>query len=380
MIFDYETLKIIWWLFIGVLLIGFAVTDGFDMGVGALLPFLGRTDEERRIIINSIGATWEGNQVWFITAGGATFAAWPLVYAAAFSGFYWALLLVLFALFFRPVGFDYRSKVDDPRWRNAWDWGLFVGGAVPALVFGVAFGNLLLGVPFHYDRDMQVYYTGSFLALLNPFGLLAGVVSLAMLVMHGAAYLQLRSEGEIHARAKTALKIAAIVMMAAFALAGVWLAIGIDGYRIVSMPPADTAFAPLAKAVEKAAGAWLANYNAHQWMVAAPILGFAGAAIAIVFSVAGRPLAAFAASALSVAGVILTAGFSLFPFVMPSSSNPASSLTVWDAVSSHRTLQVMFWVVALFLPVVLAYTSWVYRVLRGKITAETIRENPHTTY
>lgn len=380
MIFDYETLKIIWWLFIGVLLIGFAVTDGFDMGVGALLPFLGRTDEERRIIINSIGATWEGNQVWFITAGGATFAAWPLVYATAFSGFYWALLLVLFALFFRPVGFDYRSKVDDPRWRNAWDWGLFVGGAVPALVFGVAFGNLLLGVPFHYDRDMQVYYTGSFLALLNPFGLLAGVVSLAMLVMHGATYLQLRSEGEIHARAKTAVRIAAAVMMTAFALAGVWLAVGVDGYRIVSMPPADTAFAPLAKAVEKAAGAWLANYNAHPWMMAAPILGFAGATIAIVFSTAGRPLAAFVASALSVAGVILTAGFSLFPFVMPSSSNPASSLTVWDAVSSHRTLQVMFWVVVLFLPVVLAYTSWVYRVLRGKITAKTIRENPYTTY
>ncbi|HSN41616.1 MAG TPA: cytochrome d ubiquinol oxidase subunit II [Burkholderiales bacterium] len=380
MIFDYETLKIIWWLFIGVLLIGFAVTDGFDMGVGALLPFLGRTDEERRIIINSIGATWEGNQVWFITAGGATFAAWPLVYATAFSGFYWALLLVLFALFFRPVGFDYRSKVDDPRWRNAWDWGLFVGGAVPALVFGVAFGNLLLGVPFHYDRDMQVYYTGSFLALLNPFGLLAGVVSLAMLVMHGAAYLQLRSEGEIHARAKTAVRIAAAVMMTAFALAGVWLAVGVDGYRIVSMPPADTAFAPLAKAVEKAAGAWLANYNAHPWMMVAPILGFAGATIAIVFSTADRPLAAFVASALSVAGVILTAGFSLFPFVMPSSSNPASSLTVWDAVSSHRTLQVMFWVVVLFLPVVLAYTSWVYRVLRGKITAKTIRENPHTTY
>ena len=380
MIFDYETLKVIWWLFIGVLLIGFAVTDGFDMGVGALLPFLGRTDEERRVIINSIGATWEGNQVWFITAGGATFAAWPLVYATAFSGFYWALLLVLFALFFRPVGFEYRSKVDDPRWRNAWDWGLFVGGTVPALVFGVAFGNLLLGVPFHYDRDMQVYYTGSFLALLNPFGLLAGVVSLAMLIMHGATYLQLRSEGEINTRAKTAVKVAAIVMMAAFALAGVWLAAGIDGYRIVSMPPADTAFAPLAKAVEKAPGAWLANYSAHPWMMAAPVFGFAGAAIAIVFSAAGRPLAAFVASALSVTGVILTAGFSLFPFIMPSSSNPASSLTVWDAVSSHRTLQVMFWVVVVFLPIVLAYTSWVYRVLRGKITVETIRKNPHTTY
>lgn len=380
MIFDYETLKVIWWLFIGVLLIGFAVTDGFDMGVGALLPFLGRTDDERRVIINSVGATWEGNQVWFITAGGATFAAWPLVYATAFSGFYWALLLVLFALFFRPVGFDYRSKVDDPRWRNAWDWGLFVGGAVPALVFGVAFGNLLLGVPFRFDDTMQVFYAGSFWQLLNPFGLLAGVVSLSMLVMHGAVYLQLRSEDEINARARKAVMISAIVMMAAFALAGVWLAAGIDGYRIVSMPAADTAFTPLAKVVEKAPGAWLANYSTHPWMMAAPVFGFAGAAIAIVFSAAGRPLAAFVASALSVTGVILTAGFSLFPFIMPSSSNPASSLTVWDAVSSHRALQVMFWVVVVFLPIVLAYTSWVYRVLRGKITVETIRKNRHTVY
>lgn len=380
MIFDYETLKVIWWLFIGVLLIGFAVTDGFDMGVGALLPFLGRTDDERRVIINSVGATWEGNQVWFITAGGATFAAWPLVYATAFSGFYWALLLVLFALFFRPVGFDYRSKVDDPRWRNAWDWGLFVGGAVPALVFGVAFGNLLLGVPFRFDDTMQVFYAGSFWQLLNPFGLLAGVVSLSMLVMHGAVYLQLRSEDEINARARKAVVISAIVMMAAFALAGAWLATGIDGYRIVSMPAADTAFTPLAKVVEKAPGAWLANYSTHPWMMAAPVFGFAGAAIAIVFSAAGRPLAAFVASALSVTGVILTAGFSLFPFIMPSSSSPASSLTVWDAVSSHRALQVMFWVVVVFLPIVLAYTSWVYRVLRGKITVETIRKNRHTAY
>lgn len=380
MIFDYETLKVIWWLFIGVLLIGFAVTDGFDMGVGALLPFLGKTDDERRVIINSIGATWEGNQVWFITAGGATFAAWPLVYATAFSGFYWALLLVLFALFFRPVGFDYRSKVDDPRWRNAWDWGLFVGGAVPALVFGVAFGNLLLGVPFRFDATMQVFYAGSFWQLLNPFGLLAGVVSLSMLVMHGAVYLQLRSEDEINARAKKAVVISAIVMMAAFALAGVWLATGIDGYRIVSMPAADTAFTPLAKVVEKAPGAWLANYRSHSWMMAAPALGFLGAACAIMLSRAGRALAAFFASSLAVTGVILTAGFTLFPFIMPSSSSPASSLTVWDAVSSHRALQVMFWVVVVFLPIVLAYTSWVYRVLRGKITVEAIRKNRHTAY
>jgi len=380
MIFDYDTLKVIWWLFVGVLLIGFAVTDGFDMGVGTLLPFLGKSDEERRVIINSVGATWEGNQVWFITAGGATFAAWPLVYATAFSGFYWALLLVLYALFFRPVGFDYRSKVDDPRWRNAWDWGLFVGGAVPALVFGVAFGNLLLGVPFHFDNDMRVFYTGSFLALLNPFGLLAGVVSLAMLVMHGAIYLQLRSEGEIAARARKAVRIAAIVLVAAFALAGIWIATGIDGYRIVSMPSADIAFTPLAKAVAKAPGAWIANYAAYPWMIVAPVIGFGGAVLAVLFSSGNRPAAGFVASALSVTGVVLTAGFSLFPFIMPSSSDPRSSLTVWDAVSSHRTLQVMFWVVVVFLPIVLAYTAWVYRVLRGKITVESIRKDRYTAY
>ena len=196
MIFDYETLKLIWWLFIGVLLIGFAVTDGFDMGVAILLPFLGKTDDERRVIINTIGPVWEGNQTWFVTAGGAMFAAWPLVYAAAFSGFYVALLLVLFALFFRPVGFDYRSKLPNPAWRDFWDWGLFAGGAVPALVFGVAFGNLLLGVPFSFDHDLRSFYTGTFWQLLNPFSLLVGALSLSMLVMHGAAYLNLRTDLE----------------------------------------------------------------------------------------------------------------------------------------------------------------------------------------
>ena len=380
MIFDYATLKVIWWLFVGVLLIGFALTDGFDMGVGTLLPFIGRTDEERRVVINSVGPTWEGNQVWFITAGGATFAAWPLVYATAFSGFYAALLLVLFSLFLRPTGFDYRSKVPDPRWRNAWDWGLFVGGTVPAVVFGVAFGNLLLGVPFHFDSSMQVYYTGSFFALLNPFGLLAGLLSLAMLMMHGAAFLQLRTEGEIRLRAGTALKIAAGALIVLFAVAGLWLATGIDGYRIASMPSADSAFMPLAKTVEKSAGAWLGNYSAHPWMIAAPLLGFGGAALAVLCTVGGRAGAAFVASALSVAGVILTAGFSMFPFIMPSSSQPQSSLTVWDAVSSHRTLQVMFWVVVVFLPIVLAYTAWVYRVMRGAVTLEQVRQNSRAMY
>ena len=379
-LFDYFTLKMIWWLLVGALLIGFAVMDGFDLGVGALLPFVARTDDERRVLINSIGPTWEGNQVWFITGGGALFAAWPLVYSAAFSGFYWALLLVLFALFFRPVGFEYRSKVADARWRSAWDWGLFVGGAVPALVFGVAFGNLLQGVPFTFDDMLRSYYSGNFFGLLNPFALLTGVVSLSMLVMHGAIYLQMRTEGELAARARRAARIVGMVFVAAFVLAGVWQAFGIQGYRIVSMPDPGGVVVPLAKTVEKVSGAWMATYAAHPWMWLAPVLAVGGGLLALLVSAGGRAGLAFVLSAAALAGTILTAGFAMFPFVMPSSTFPNASLTVYDAVSSHRTLNLMFVAVVLFLPVVLLYTSWVYRVLRGKVTEKRIREETHSAY
>ncbi|MDD3518599.1 MAG: cytochrome d ubiquinol oxidase subunit II [Chromatiales bacterium] len=377
---DYETLKLVWWVLVGVLLIGFAITDGFDMGGGALLPFLGRNDEERRVIINVLGPHWDGNQVWFITAGGAIFAAWPAVYAAAFSGFYVAMLLVLFALFFRPVGFDYRSKVQDPRWRNAWDWGLFAGGAVPALVFGVAFGNLLLGVPFQHDEFLRPTYTGSFFGLLNPFGLLAGVVSLSMLVMHGAVWLQLRATEPIESRARKAAMIAAVVMVLAFGVAGIWLTMGIDGYRIVSMPPLDALPNPLAKSVETAKGAWLANYETYPWMMTAPLLGLAGGLLTILFAAAKRAGWAFVTSSLAMTGVILTAGFSMFPFIMPSSTVPASSLTVWDAPSSHLTLTVMFWAAVVFVPIVLGYTLWCYRALWGRTSVAFVRAHDHEAY
>jgi cytochrome d ubiquinol oxidase subunit II len=378
--FDYEMLKLIWWLFIGVLLIGFAVMDGFDMGVAAWLPFLGKTDEERRVIINTIGPTWEGNQTWLITAGGAIFAAWPLVYAAAFSGLYVALLLVLFALFFRPVGFDYRSKLADPRWRNGWDWALFAGGAIPALVFGVAFGNLFLGVPFHYDDTLRSFYTGSFWQLLNPFALLCGVVSLTMLMMHGAVYLQLRTDGAVQKRAQTAALATGIVCAAAFALAGIWIAYGIDGYVITSTQDVNIALNPLAKTVEKSAGAWLSNYHVYPWMMLAPIAGFAGIALALLSARFKKERTAFTFSSIAIAGIILTAGFSMFPFIMPSSTNPVSSLTIWDAVSSKKTLGIMFVVTVIFLPLILLYTSWVYRVLRGKVTVQSIKDNTHTAY
>jgi len=380
MIFDYETLKLIWWLFVGILLVGFAITDGFDLGIGALLPFLGKTDDERRVIINSVGATWEGNQVWFVTAGGAIFAAWPIVYATAFSGFYVALMLTLFALFFRPVGFDYRSKVADPRWRSAWDWGLFAGGFVPALIFGVAFGNLLQGVPFSFDGDMRVTYSGSFWQMLNPFGLLAGVVSLAMLLMHGSVYLQIKTEGVIAARARRVTKITGVIFIVCFILAGIWIKNGIEGYRIVSMLPANLVSTPLDKVVEKVAGAWLTNYSHYPLLWLAPLLGIAGALLAIAASSMQKLILAFIASSIMLSGVIFTAGIAMFPFIMPSSSDPKSSLTIWDAVSSHMTLQIMFWVVLIFLPLILAYTSWVYSVLRGKITVETVRANDHNVY
>lgn len=377
---DYETLKLIWWLFVGVLLIGFAITDGFDLGVGALLPFIGKNDDERRVIINSVGPTWDGNQVWLITAGGALFAAWPAVYAAAFSGLYIALLLVLFALFFRPVGFDYRSKLDNPRWRTAWDWALFAGGAVPALVFGVAFGNLLQGLPFQYDEVLRPTYTGSFFELLNPFALLAGVVSLSMLVMHGAIYLQLRTNGEVQQRAKRAALLFGLVLIVSFTAAGVWVTYGIDGFRILSMPATDATPNILAKDVVQASGAWLDNYVQYPWMIVAPALGFAATSLALWLSSRDLPGRAFIISGFALAGVILTAGLSMFPFIMPSSTDPGSSLTAWDAVSSHLTLTLMFWATVIFLPIIIAYTSWVYHVMRGKVTAEEIRENSHSMY
>ena len=379
--FDYVTLKFIWWLLVGVLLVGFAIMDGHDMGVGALLPWVGKNDTERRVIINTVGPHWDGNQVWFITGGGAIFAAWPLVYATAFSGFYWAMLAVLWALFFRPVGFDYRSKIHNATWRSTWDWGLFIGGAVPPLIFGVAFGNLLQGVPFHFDNYLISTYTGSFWALLNPFALLSGVVSSAMITLHGAVYLSHRTEGAVQARAQNAALGAAVVMVLAFVGAGFWLHSGaIPGYAISSAIDPAALPDPLAKTVVRSADAWWANYARWPAMWALPVLGIVGALGAALLTRAGATLTAFVVSALAIAGVIGTAGGAMFPFVMPSSTDLNSSLTVWDSVSSHLTLSLMFFATLIFMPIIVFYTSWAYRVMRGKVTVAHIQANEHTAY
>lgn len=374
MILDYEMLKMIWWLFVGVLLIGFAITDGMDMGVGNLLPFVGKTDDERRVMINTVGPHWDGNQVWLITAGGAIFAAWPAVYAAAFSGFYFAMLLVLFALFFRPVGFDYRSKLGDERWRKAWDWGLFAGGAVPSLVFGVAFGNLILGVPFHLDELLRPFYTGSFWALLNPFALLAGVVSFSLLTMHGGMWIQMRTSGEIPERIKSWITVTGIIAIVAFAAAGIWLVMGIQGYKIIAQPALDALPNPLSKTVEVVDGAWLTNYYTYPLTLIFPASGFLGMLGTMLMSRADRPGLGFFSSSIAISGVIMTAGISLFPFVMPSSTHPDHSFTIWDAASSHLTLTVMFYATVIFLPIVISYTVWNYYKMWGRLSVEEMRD------
>ena len=377
---SYEVLRLIWWALMGVLLIGYAVTDGFDLGIGTLLPFVSRTDIERRTVINTIGPIWEGNQVWLILGGGAIFAAWPQLYAVSFSGFYLAMFAILFAFILRPVAFKFRSKREDPAWRSRWDAVLFMAGLLPSIIFGVAVGNVLQGVPFHIGEDMQIFYEGTFLGLLNPFGLLCGLVSLAMLVMHGASWLQLKTSGIVAERARRFGIVAAILTVVLYAVAGVVLAHLVNGYVITSNLPTDGVSNPLLKTVSTQADAWFANYAAHPLLWAVPAVGLAGPLLAALCLAGRRPLAALLTGGLGIAGIIGSVGASMFPFILPSSSMPAASLTVWDSSSSHLTLFIMLISAAIFMPIILTYTSWVFTVLRGKVDADDIRKGKGHAY
>jgi cytochrome d ubiquinol oxidase subunit II len=374
---DYETLRVIWWLLLGVLLIGFALTDGYDLGVAAVLPFVARTDEERRLAINAIAPTWEGHQVWFILGGGAIFAAWPYVYAISFSGFYLAMFLVLMALILRPVAFKYRSKRPDPAWRARWDWALFVGGFVPALVFGVAVGNVLKGVPFHLDDSLRSFWDGTLLDLFTPFTLLTGLLSVAMLVLHGAGYLTVKiEEGPVHERARRFGRAAAISAIVLFALGGLMVASSGMGVRLEgAVDPAGPSNPHLATAVA-APGAWLDNYERWPWALLGPILGFLGPTLALVGILRRWDTGVFLGSSLAVIGIISTVGLSMFPFILPSTVDPGSSLTVWNASSSHMTLWIMLLATVVLLPIVLLYTAWVLKVMGGRLTTDQIRRSP----
>ncbi|ADE86808.1 cytochrome d ubiquinol oxidase subunit II [Rhodobacter capsulatus] len=376
---SYDLLRVIWWVLLGVLLIGLAATDGFDMGVAALNPFVAKSDAERRVVINTIGPVWEGNQVWLILGGGAIFAAWPPLYAVSFSGFYLAMFLVLAALILRPVGFKYRNKRESAVWRTRWDWALVVGGAVPALIFGVAVGNVLQGVPFTLDETLLPVYPGNpltkLLGLLNPFALFVGVVSLSMHIAHGAAWLVLKTEGAVQARARRIGSWAGVLTIVTFALAGVWLAFGIPAYQFVTAPDPLGPSNPLLSEVVRG-GSWIDAYQTRPWIAVAPALAVLGLGGAVVLM---RLWSGWAvtASMIGIFGVISTVGLSMFPFILPSSLNPSASLTVWDSSSSQMTLFIMLVSTVIFMPIILAYTSWVYKVLWGKVRPEDISRNPN---
>ena len=364
---DYDILRFTWWALLGILLIGFAVADGFDLGALMLLRTFGREETERQQILETIEPIWEGNQVWLILGGGASFAAWPLLYATSFSGFYAAMLLVLAALILRAVGLNFRGKLEAPRWRDGWDWALVAGGLVPSLIFGIAFGNLLRGVPFHLDAELRPGYEGSFWGLLNPFALVCGLTSVAMLAMHGSAWLALKTDGAVTRRARRGVALGALALVVLFAGAGLWVAFGLAGYVVSGTLAHAGPSNPLGKSVLRDTGAWLANYYIHPLLVAVPAVGIAGALLAALLAQFRHDLSAFIASALGVAGVVATTGISMFPFLLPSSSDPRASLTVWDSSSSRLTLFIMLLATIAFLPIVLLYTGWVLRVLRGRV-------------
>ncbi len=371
---DYETLRIIWWLLLGVLLAGFAVMDGFDLGVAALVRVLGHDDGERRALLETVEPVWEGNQVWLILGGGAIFAAWPLLYAASFSGFYFAIFLALLAFILRPAGFNFRNKIEDPRWRDAWDGVLTFTGVVPPLIFGVAIGNLFLGVPFRYDATLRMTYEGGLVDLLRPFPLLVGLVALAMLLMHGAAWAAVKSEDPIAQRAERALRVLAPAFVLLYAAAGAWLATGIPSYVISGAVVVDGPSNPLFKAVATDGQGWL-HGALGTWACVIAGIAIASAVLVPLLASRRRHRGAFLASAVAVVGTVMSAGFALFPFLMPSSLDPRSSLTVWDASSSRLTLGLMLIAAAIFMPIIVAYTSWVYRVLRGRIDLAHVRRS-----
>ena len=372
----YLALKLIWWLLLGVLLCGIGIMVGMDMGVGTLLRYVGRNNTERRIAINVIAPHWDGNQVWFVLGGGAIFAAWPLVYATAFSGLYIVMLMLLWSMIIRPLAFEYRGKRDTARWRNAWDLCLFISGFVPMLVFGAAIGNMLLGVPYHFDWRLTSFYTGSFLSLFNPFAILCGLVSVSMSIYMAGCILMSGTDGPIHFRARRAALCGGLVMLVLFTIGGFWVA-GIEGYQLVQSPAPALAQTPLHQVVERGVGYWLANFNAYPLLWGITAIAYAGVILGIGSLLLGRAVLAWWFGALGWAGILGTVGAAMFPFMMPSITHPSHSLTVWNSGSSALTLSWMLGFTLIFMPLIVWYTSWAFWIMRGKVDAAKIESSEH---
>ncbi|WP_417808158.1 cytochrome d ubiquinol oxidase subunit II [Thioclava sp.] len=363
----YIILKLIWFVLLGVLLMGIAVMVGMDMGVGALLRFVGRNDKERRVALNIIGPHWDGNQVWFILGGGAIFAAFPTLYATSFSTFYVVMILLLFSMILRPVAFEYRSKLEGSKWRETWDWMFLISGALPMIIYGAAMGNVMQGVAYHFEWNGQYVLEQSFIwYLLNPFAILAGVLSLCLALQQGAAMLMIRSEDPIYGRAKRYGSIAGMIAAVLFVIGGVWVSF-IQGFTITGLVDAGAPATPLhGPAVAMQAGAWLDNYAAVPLLWAVPAIGVIAMLAAAFLLRSDRPILGWWVNALAWVCTIGTVGVSMFPFLMPSTSNPAQSLTVWNASGSAMSLGWMLAMALIFVPAIIAYTSWIYALMGGK--------------
>lgn len=334
------TLQVIWFLLIGVLITIYAILDGFDLGVGFWHLFA-KKDKERRALLNSIGPVWDGNEVWLLTGGGAIFAAFPHVYATTFSGLYLPLMFVLFALIFRAVSVEFRSKVESARWRSAWDYAFAIGSVLPALLYGVAIGNILRGFPL----DASKTFVGTFFSLLNPYALLIGLVGLAMFVTHGAVYITLKIEGEIAKRAKKWVSIGWDIYLALFILASI--------FTFISQPQL------------------LKNFGAVPVLWIFPLLALVMIVGIAYFNWKGQPGKAFLASSFSIVGLCGTVASALFPNMVPALGRPELSLTIANASSSQLTLTVMLILALIGMPFVVGYTIWVYRMFKGKVNVET---------
>ncbi|WP_298264854.1 cytochrome d ubiquinol oxidase subunit II [Acidocella sp.] len=374
----FVALKVIWAVLLGVLLTGLAVMVGMDMGVGSMLRFVGRNDAERRVALNIIGPHWDGNQVWFILGGGAIFAAFPTLYATSFSVFYVVMILLLFSMIMRPVAFEYRSKVPGDKWRGTWDWAFLISGALPMIIYGAAFGNVMEGVGFHYSWTGQYFQDESFLSyLLNPFAVMCGVLSLALSLYQGGTMLMLRGEEPIYGRARGFAIGGALVAALLFAAGGFWIA-HLNGYAFSAPVDPNMPPTPLTgQSVVVQPGAWMNNYHSYPVLWVLPALGLLGMLGGAAMAALRKPIIGWWLGAIAWIGVIFTTGASMFPFLMPSSSNPDQSLTVWNATGSEYNLGWMLFFALLFTPIIIAYTSWCFYVMRGKVRIGDITKNTH---
>ncbi len=379
---DYNFLQIIWWVLIGIVLIIYATTAGYDAGVTMIMPFL-RHETDRRVVLNTSAPVWDGNMTWIVFAGGGLFVVWPVVYSTAFSGCYAAMLCILWAFFFRATGFDYRGKINKHLWRRFWDIGLFVSGALPVFIFGLLLGNCLLGMPFHFDaKTFRSFYSGNFGQLFSFFSVLTAIISVVMTLMHGAAYIQRRTESHLREMAHKLFYVFSVLILISFTIAGFWVAYQIKGYVLVSSAANPTLY-PLDNVVTQNTGAWIKSYLTYPWKFYPPVIAYLSLFLALWANYRRRIVLCFWASAIAIGGIIATAGATLFPFIMPSSTHINESLTVWNATSSQYALNVMLYVGVVLLAIILCYKIFAFHTLWSRkktITRADIEGNDPSYY